>query len=277
MTARPRAVVKVGGDVLEGERDRAGLAANVKDLVEDGFDVALLHGGGPQTNRLQERLGLVPKKVGGRRITSAEDLLVVEQAICGEVNVALTQVLLEGGVNAFGCHGASGRLIRAVKRPPRVVSGAGPEPIDFGEVGDVVGITTAPVLALWGAGLVPVIATLGVSDEGRVFNINADTTAVQLAAALSADVLLLTTAVGAVFKDLADPASRLAALTPDEATALIADGVIAGGMIPKVEEALAVLDEGVGAICVVGPGEPGAFRAVARGDGGHGTRIQRRA
>lgn len=232
-----------------------------------------MHGGGPQVSRLQEKLGLTPTKVGGRRVTSPEDLVVVEQAICGEVNVKLCAALLGGGVEAFGCHGASGRMIQADKRPPTVVSGGGPDPVDFGEVGDVHGVDVTVVKALVGLGKVPVIATLGVDGTGRIFNINADTTVTQMAAALNARALLMVTAVGGIFKDLADPASRIARVTEAQARALIQSGVIVGGMIPKVEEALAVLYEGVAAICIVGPDVEGAFVSAARHTGEAGTVI----
>lgn len=267
-------VVKVGGDVLQDEHERVGLGKNVRALLDEGHRVVVLHGGGPQVTALQERTGLEENKVGGRRITSAQDLVVVEQAICGEVNVGLTLALAAAGVNAFGCHGASGRLIRAVKRPPRVVSGAGPTPVDFGEVGDVTGIASDVLFGLLELGLVPVIATLGVSEDGaRAFNINADTTSVQLAKALSADALLLVTKVGGIYRDLADKSSRVTEVSAKEARQMIQDGVIAGGMIPKVEEALSVLGDGVGSIVVVGAAEDGAFARALRGEGTAGTRI----
>lgn len=267
-------VVKVGGDVLQDEHERVGLGKNVRALLDDGVRVVVLHGGGPQVTALQERTGLQEHKVGGRRITSAQDLVVVEQAICGEVNVGLTLALAAAGVNAFGCHGASGRLIRAVKRPPRAVSGAGSTPVDFGEVGDVTGIASDVLFGLLELGLVPVIATLGVSEDGaRAFNINADTTSVQLAKALSADALLLVTKVGGIYRDLADKGSRVTKVSAKEARQMIQDGVIAGGMIPKVEEALSVLGDGVGSIVVVGAAEEGAFTRALRGEGTAGTRI----
>ena len=273
-THKPVAVVKVGGDVLQGQVERDGIAANVKDLVDAGWRVIVLHGGGPQTNELQEQHGLIPNKVAGRRITSEADLLVVKQAICGEVNVGLTQVLQNVGVNAFGCNGASGKLITATKRPPRVMSGAGDQPIDFGEVGDVVSINVALLTNLTELGLVPVIATLGVEqNSGRVFNINADTTVVQIARALKADLLLLTTAVGAIYHDLDKPESRVAQINAQQAKDLIDQGVIQGGMIPKVEEALSVLTDGVKNIAIVGPQIKGAFIDVAYGKGTKGTKI----
>lgn len=273
MAVSETVVVKVGGDVLTDDAQREGLAQNVRALTARGARVALLHGGGLQVSRLQERLGMVPNKVGGRRITSPEDLLVVEQAICGEVNVQLTCALLEAGVNAFGCHGASGRIIRAHKRPPRQVTGAS-EPVDFGEVGDVESIGADLLRGLFDLDLVPVIATLGVTAlGGRPFNINADTTSVQLARALCATALLMVTGVGGVFKDLDDPSSRIRQVTASEARALIEDGVIQGGMIPKIEEALSVLGDGVDSIAVVGAQDRGAFAAALSGSGEHGTRI----
>ena len=271
---QPIAVVKVGGDVLQGEIERSGIAANVKDLVDANWRVILLHGGGPQVNELQEKHGLTPNKIAGRRITSEADLLVVKQAICGEVNVSLAQELQQVGVNAFACNGASGKLITATKRPPRVMSGAGDEPIDFGEVGDVTNVNAELLDNLTELGLVPVIATLGVeADSGRVFNINADTTVVQIARALKADLLLLTTAVGAIYHDLSQEDTRIAQVNAEQAKALINDGVIQGGMIPKVEEALSVLADGVKNIAIVGPQIKGAFLDVATGKGDKGTRI----
>lgn len=271
---QPVAVVKVGGDVLQGEIERSGIAANVKDLVDANWRVILLHGGGPQVNELQEKHGLTPNKVAGRRITNEADLLVVKQAICGEVNVSLAQELQQVGVNAFACNGASGKLITATKRPPRVMSGAGDKPIDFGEVGDVTGVNAELLDSLTELGLVPVIATLGVeSDSGRVYNINADTTVVQIARALKADLLLLTTAVGAIYHDLSQEDTRIAQVNAEQAKTLINDGVIQGGMIPKVEEALSVLADGVKNIAIVGPQIKGAFLDVATGEGDKGTRI----
>jgi acetylglutamate kinase len=268
-------VVKVGGDLLLEVADRAALASNVRALLEAGHRVVLLHGGGPQVSRLQRRLGLPENKIAGRRITSPDDLVAVEQALCGEVNVALTAALLAGGVEAFGLHGASGRTIEAVRRPPRVISGGGEAPIDFGEVGDVAAIHPRGLLALLEAGFVPVIATLGVSAGGQAFNINADTTSVRLAVALEARALLLATRVGAVYRDLEDRESRFPALAEAEARRLISEGVIAGGMIPKVEEALSVLEAGVEAIAVVGVDPGDAFARVLEDDPQVGTAIRR--
>ena len=182
---KPVSVIKVGGDVLLDSGQREGLAGNVRDLLDSGWQCVILHGGGPQVNMLQKLHGLTPNKVGGRRITGMDDLRVVKQALCGEVNVDLVSALLAARVPAFGCHGASGRLIEAEKRPPMVVSGAGDEPFDFGEVGDVTRINVKLIQGLLELKQVPVIASLGVGDDGRIFNINADTTVAALASALT--------------------------------------------------------------------------------------------
>lgn len=275
-TRRPVVVVKVGGDVLLDDRQRVGLGHNVRTLLDAGAHVIVLHGGGPQVTALQERLSLTPHKIAGRRVTTREDLVAVVQAICGEVNVGLVSTLLSAGVNAFGCHGASGRLIAAHKRPPTPVPGHD-GPVDYGEVGDVDAVDAQLLFGLVHLGLVPVVATLGVSDRGRIFNINADTTAVHVAKALRADLLLLITAVGGVFKTLGDPTTRIATLTPTSGRALIADGSISGGMIPKVEEALSILDDGVGAVAILNAEQEGAFLSALHGDGTCGTRFEREA
>ncbi len=267
------AVVKVGGDVLLDPAERSGLADNLNDLRSDGWSIIVLHGGGPQVNQLQSLHGLKANKIAGRRITSSDDLLVVKQAIAGEVNVNLVSALCEVGLPAFGCHGASANLIKARKRPPVVVSGGGDAPIDFGEVGDVIGINSELLTNLLDLDLIPVIATLGISDSGRIFNINADTTVVQIARSLRADLLLLTTQVGGVFVDLDDPTTRINEINSGKAHELIEQGVIQGGMIPKVEEAMTLLKDSVNSIAIVSGRNKGAFIAVANGTGEYGTRI----
>ncbi len=268
----PIVVVKVGGDVLLDRAQREGLGVNIRALVDAGATVAVVHGGGPQVTALQDKLGLVPRKVAGRRVTQPDDLVVVTQAICGEVNVGLVCTLLAAGVPAFGTHGASCGLVLAERRAPVRVKGE-KGLVDYGEVGDVVGIDAELIVGLFDMGLVPVIATLGVSPTGRVFNINADTTAVAIATALHADLLLMVTAVGGVLADLNDASSRIATLTKKTAKQLIKDGTISGGMIPKVEEVLSILNEGVGAVAILGAQHDGSFVSALRGDGVLGTRF----
>lgn len=265
------AVVKVGGDMLLSVDDRQAFARNLKDLIDAGWNCVVLHGAGPQLNTLQALHGLDPNKIDGRRVTSDADLKVVKQALCGEVNVDLVSALVQAGVSAFGCHGASGSLIQAVKRPPVDM---GPHGIvDFGEVGDVVGINTNVIDALFRAQMVPVIASLGIAQNGRVFNINADNTVAAIASALKADLLILSTAVGGIFVDIKDPTSRISEVTPALAKTLIEEKVITDGMIPKVQESLQLLDNGVSIIAIANATIEGGFLALASGNDQIGTRL----
>ena len=266
------AVIKVGGDVILDNRQLKGLVENIRTL-QKSHSVVVLHGGGPQTSDLQQRLGMTPNKVGGRRITSKEDLFVIMQAIAGEVNVKLTSALIGAGLNAFGCHGASGRLIGATKRPPRAYPGTQGKAIDFGEVGDVTTINALLIKQFLDFNLIPVVATLGIDEQGHVFNINADTTVVAMAQQLQADQLFLCTQIGGVYKDLNDPTSLISHLTPYKAKALIDEGIIVDGMVPKIEEAIGLLAKGVGSIAIVSPLQPNAFQAVLNGTHSIGTVI----
>ena len=270
---RPLCVIKVGGDAVLDDDDLKIFANNVADVIRDGWCPVVLHGGGPQVTAQMKRLGMTTHKVGGRRVTSPADLRVVISVLCGEVNVRVLAALRAAGVNAFGTSGASGGLITAHKRPPIRVTGGGDALVDFGEVGDVDRVDAALLRGLLHLGVTPVIATLGIDETGRLFNINADTTVVQIARALRADALLLATGVGAVYGDLHDPQSRIARVDAPGARALIDQGVIAGGMIPKIEEALAILEDGVGQIAIVPPKKPGAFRLLLQGSDEVGTRI----
>ena len=250
--ARPvDAVIKLGGDVLEGDA-LADAAAEIA-RARAGRRLLIVHGGGPQVTTLARRLGIEANIVGGRRITDDPMLAVVKRVISG-LNVDLVAALRADGVPAFGVSGASG-VIRAHRRPPRVISGAGDAPIDFGLVGDIDGFDVELLDALADRDALPVIACLGADTTGQVLNINADVVASQLAAAVGAGALVACTAVGGVRRDKDDPATRLPRLTVAEAKAAIADGTVQGGMIPKLEEAFGPLEAGVGAVHIVAPAE----------------------
>lgn len=268
-TASPL-VLKVGGEVVAGPH-LAAIAADLSELSNARTPVVVVHGGGPQATDLQKRLGQTPNIVGGRRITDDATLDVMKMAVAGKVNVDLCAALLAAQGRPVGLHGASARVIDAVKRPPKVVAGAGPDPIDFGHVGDVVGVNVALVSLLLGAGFIPVIACLGADREGRVFNINADTVANRLAVALDARALVLVTDVPGVLRDIGDPNSRIARLTKTDAENAIQSGVITKGMIPKVEESFAAIAEGVRAVHIVGRIARGDLAREAREPGSVGT------
>jgi acetylglutamate kinase len=269
---RPRpCVVKVGGELVRDAREREVLAHAIAALVLEGTDVVVVHGGGPQATALQKQLGIEPRLVGGRRITDAATLDVMKRAVGGEVNIDLTTAMVASGIRAVGLCGTSAGLVRARRRPPVVVTGGGPEPIDMGFVGDVVDVRTPLFTLLLDAGYVPVVACLAGDGEGNVFNINADVVALSIARALCAEALLLLTSTPGVLRDVRDPGSRIPRLTRDEARRAIADGTIGGGMIPKVEESLAALGAEIGAIHILRATAAGDLRDELAAPGSKGT------
>jgi acetylglutamate kinase len=272
--ARPFALIKVGGEVVADAAHLAGLADNLRGLLAT-HRVVVVHGGGPQVSALQEKLGQTVTKVAGQRVTFADDIFAVTASLAGSVNVTLCAALLQAGVRAFGCHGASGAMIACHKREPLQVAGHGV--VDYGEVGDVDAVDTAGLMALCDAGYVPVVATLGIdAAAGRVLNVNGDSAAAAVAKALPAALVVLVTGVGGVFRDRHDASTRLPRLTASEARGLVSDGVIADGMIPKVEEALTLLSCGVGCVAIASAMDAAAFAALASGTESaeaHGTRL----
>lgn len=267
-------VVKVGGEVV-GSGEAATLASDLRVLVEDGARLVIVHGGGPQATALQQRLGLPTVQVAGRRVTDAATLDVMKMVLAGKLNVDLCALLNAAGLSPVGLHGASALVVRATRRPPKVYEAAGPDPVDMGFVGDVTGFNLALLHTLWGAGHVPVIACLGADADGGVFNINADMVGNQLAAALHAERLFLVTSAPGVLRDIHDPASRLPTLTRAQARGAIIDGTVTGGMIPKLEEAMDVIDQGVGAIHILGKLAPGDLVRAVREPGSVGTTLLR--
>jgi acetylglutamate kinase len=263
-------VLKLGGEVVASAGMDA-IAADVAALRGEGRAVVIVHGGGPQATDLQKRLGQTPKMVAGRRITDDATLEVMKMAVAGKVNVDLCARLHAAGARPVGLHGASSGVISAVKRPPKVVAGGGPEPIDFGHVGDVTGVDRELIALLTKAGYVPVLACLGADDDGRVYNINADTVANRVAVALDAQALVLVTDVPAVLRDVSDPTSRIVRLTREEGKRAIDDGTITKGMIPKVEESFAAIADGVKSVYVVGKLGPGDLARAVREPGSVGT------
>jgi acetylglutamate kinase len=265
--------IKVGGDILRSPT-LAPVCQDVASLVKDGERVFMVHGGGPQSTTLQTRLGQEPNIVAGRRITDASALDVIKMAVAGQLNVDLCSALMAAGARPVGLHGASSMAIEACKRPPRVVSGGGDDPIDFGYVGDVLGVNTDLLGRLFEGGYVPVLACVGADASGQVYNINADIIANQAAKHLSADKLVLVTSAPGVVRDLSDLSTRIPTMTIAQARAAIADGTVQGGMIPKLDESIRVLENGdVSAIHIVGNLESGDLRRELNSPGSVGTAL----
>lgn len=275
---RPTAMIKLGGEVVADGPALAAVLTDVRALLDSGWRLLVCHGGGPQAGALQERLGVPTIKVGGRRVTDEATLRIMKQVLAGEVSVDVVAAAVAAGVPAVGVSGVSCGVVTAHRRPPVKVSGGGDEPVDFGLVGDIEEIRPALLLHLWAGGYVPVLNSLGI-DGGppgapawQVYNINADTVASAVAAALRVDHLFLVTGIGGVMRDKDDPSTRIPVLHASEARQAIADGTVVGGMIPKLEEALDNLRHGIGAVHIIGPG-PGGLEQAARAPGSQGTAL----
>jgi len=263
-------VVKIGGEVVDSPEMDA-IAADVRVLVEGGNRVTIVHGGGPQATALQRSLGIETRMVAGRRYTDEATLEVMKNVVAGRVNVDVCAHLIKNGVLGVGLHGASGLAVAARRRPPRVMAGAGPDPVDLGLVGDVVGFNLPLLGDLWARGYVPVLACLGCDDKGQLLNINGDTVASQLAAALRADALVLVTSAPGVLRDIRDPGSRVPRIDHAAFERGVADGSIFGGMIPKLEESFAVIHEGARSVVIVGGLGPGDLARAVLEPGSVGT------
>lgn len=268
-------VVKLGGNVATDHAQLAAIGDDLAALVAGGARVVVVHGGGPQVSAVSEQLGITPNIVGGRRITDAATLEVVKYVLAGQMSVDFTCALARHGLRTVGISSVSAGLVRAIKRPPRVVSGGGDAPIDFGHVGDIIAVDVTLLRTLTDAGFVPVVNSIAADAEQRPYNINADVAATRIAAALAAQhLVLLTGAVSGVLADRNDPTSRIPRLDEAQARAAIADGTIAGGMIPKIEEALTVMHQ-LGALHILGNVGAGDLRAELDAPGSVGTALLR--
>jgi acetylglutamate kinase len=240
-------VVKLSGEAVEeGERLLLFLE-QIEVLHRLGIRMVLVHGGGPQTTALADRLGLATRKVDGRRVTDAATLEAAVMAMAGQVNTALLAACRRAGIAAVGLSGVDADLVEARRRPPVPAAGAdgGPEPIDYGFVGDVVRVNPRVVQRLLDDGYVPIVAPLAADECGTVLNINADTVASELAVALGAEKLLFAVAVAGLLERVDDPASLVSLVDLAGLAELESRGVVSGGMLPKAKAIVRALEGGV--------------------------------
>ena len=233
-------VVKYGGNALAGAADEsAALASFVEDIVllhSLGVLPIVVHGGGPQIGALMARLGKTPEFRDGLRVTDAETLDIARMVLVGKVNRDIVTALNVHGPIAVGLSGEDAGLITAAEHDPAL-----------GFVGDVVAVDARMLRALLDERLVPVLATIGADGRGQSYNINADTVAGAVAAAVGAEKLVFLTDVDGIRADPADPSTRRSRLSPGDVDALVATGSVAGGMIPKAEACATAVREGVAA------------------------------
>jgi len=257
------AVVKVGGAPLHGGADTAALAHDLERALAGGWRVVVVHGGGSQLNDLMGRLGLKPRFVDGLRFTD-DDVLAAAVMAFMAVNTQLAAALVAQGIKAVGMAGSAGGLVTAKRRYHRP---QGQDTvIDLGWVGDVAGVRREVIDSIWTAGCVPVIAPLGLGEDGHLYNVNADTIAAALAAGLTADQCLLLTDVPGLLtvapneriEDGSEP-EVIRRLSADQAAQWLDEGRLTGGMRPKIAAALTAAQGGVAQVRIVDGREPGVI------------------
>lgn len=265
-------VVKYGGNAMVDEALKKSFARDVVLMKLVGINPVIVHGGGPQIGHLLSRIGKQTEFVQGMRVTDAETMDVVEMVLGGLVNKEIVNLINTHGGRAVGLSGKDGGLIQAQRLTLTSTGPAEQEPeiIDIGHVGEVTGIDPALMSLLDGADFIPVVAPIGVDEAGVSYNINADLVAGHLARTLQAEKLILMTNTAGI---LDDQGELLTGLDAERVQALIQDGTIQGGMLPKVDCALAAVSDGVGAATIIDGRVEHAVLLELLTDSGVGTLI----
>tara|TARA_R110002110_G_scaffold205066_7_gene416992 strand:+ start:114403 stop:115305 length:903 start_codon:yes stop_codon:yes gene_type:complete len=268
-------VVKFGGNAMTDPRLHESFARDVVLMKLVGMNPIVVHGGGPQIGALLEKLNIHTEFIDGMRVTDAQTMDVVEMVLGGSVNKEIVSSINRNGGKAIGVTGKDGQFIRARKMQVSRFSpelGA-PEIIDIGHVGEVEQIDTEVLNVILDSNFIPVIAPIGVDEEGRTYNINADLVAGKLAEVMRAEKLMLLTNVAGLLNKQGE---ILTGLSTAEVDALIADGTISGGMLPKISCALDAVKSGVTSAHIVDGRVPHAVLLEIFTDAGMGTLITNR-
>ena len=235
-------VVKYGGSAMVDEELKKRVIQDVTLLKLVGFKPIIVHGGGKDISRMVERVGMTPQFVNGLRVTDAETMEIVEMVL-NKVNKSLVQLVESLGVRAIGISGKDGGLLKVNKKYS--------DGKDIGFVGEVKKVNTEILLDLLEKDFLPVICTVGLDDEFQSYNINADDAACAIAQAMEAEKLAFLTDIEGVYKDPKDPETLISELTVTEAKALITDGYIGGGMLPKLQNCIDAIESGVSRVHIL--------------------------
>ena len=263
-------VIKAGGAVFADNGSTRVLIEQIAILHHLGIRVVLVHGGGPQLDEMQRSLGIEPTMVGGRRVTDAQSIDVTTMVLNGLINTRILAMCRELGVDAIGVSGVDAGLVRARRRPPVEVDG---KTVDYGLVGDVTGLDTSVLVKQLDAGLMPVVSPLSADESGCVLNINADTIAARIGAALGAEKLILCTGAPGILEDLNDPGSLVSYTDLGGLARLQKAGSFGGGMLPKATAIEGALRGGVRRVHVISYKMPDSLLAEVFTNEGTGTLI----
>ncbi|MEN6419403.1 MAG: acetylglutamate kinase [Clostridiaceae bacterium] len=255
-------VVKYGGSAMEDTAFQKAVMGDVVLLTLVGVKIVLVHGGGPELSAMLKRLGKESSFVDGLRVTDQETVDVAQMVLAGKVNKGLVNLIQNVGGTAIGLSGMDGHLIEARQLDEKL-----------GYVGEIIAIHPAPIVDLLEKGYIPVVSTLGCDKQGNVYNINADTAAAHIAAALKAESLINLTDTKGVLADAKDPASLITRIRLDEIAKLKSSGVITGGMIPKLECCAHAVEQGAKRAFIIDGRVPHSILIEMLTDEGIGTMV----
>ena len=253
-------VVKYGGNAMINDDLKEAVMGDIVLLSLIGIKVVLVHGGGPEITELLAKVGKKSEFVGGLRVTDKETVDIVQMVLAGKVNKNLVNLLESKGGKSIGLCGIDGHMIKAKKADEKL-----------GFVGEITDVNVAPVLDVLEKGYIPVVSTVGCDDNGNVYNINADTVASRLAGELKAESLISMTDIVGLLRDKDDPSTLISKVYVSDAPQLIRDGVISGGMIPKVNCCIEAIRRGVKKVFIIDGRIPHSILIEVLTDEGIGT------
>ena len=255
-------VIKYGGNAMVNEQLKQQVMEDVALLWLIGVKVVLVHGGGPEISETMKRLGKQAQFVNGLRVTDKETVDIVQMVLAGKVNKTLVNLLQMKGGHAVGLSGIDGGIIEATMKDEAL-----------GYVGKITRIRTQPIMDLLEKNYIPVISTIASDRQGNTYNINGDTAAAYIAGALNAERLIMMTDIAGILRDKDDPSTLIPALTVKEAKKLFDEGVISGGMIPKVDCCIEAIGKGVKHVVIMDGRVPHSILMELLTDEGAGTMV----
>ncbi len=253
-------VVKYGGNAMISEELKESVMSDIILLSTIGIKVVLVHGGGPEITGMLNKIGKKSEFVNGLRVTDKETADVVQMVLAGKINKSLVNLLCAKGGKAIGLSGSDGQLIQAK-----------PKSKDLGFVGEITDINVQPILDVIEMGYIPVVSTVGFDRDGNTYNINADTVAAGIAGKLKAESLISMTDIAGILKDKDDPSTLISKILVEDAQRLRDEGVISGGMIPKVQCCVDAINLGVKKVFVIDGRIPHSIIIEVLTDEGIGT------
>jgi acetylglutamate kinase len=269
-------VVKLSGKVTENRENLISLAEEMALLHQVGIRICVVHGGGKQLSELAKQLGVEQTIIEGRRVTDDATLDMAKMIFAGKINTDILAALRNRGIDAVGLSGVDGNIVHAERRPPKEILNRETgvrDKVDFGHVGDVVQINARLLTVLLAHDYLPVISSLGADAAGMVFNINADTIAAEIAVQLRAEKLILLSDVDGIYLTAGNPSTKLSRLTATDAGELISSGAASGGMIPKLQSIVVLLERGVHSAHIISGTKRNALLSEIFTDKGTGTMI----